>query len=62
MTAAMVTPASERFEVTFEIRLAPCAKPTMNRFGKPCTWMPCIDRMPSSQQSESRRPSRPIVS
>ena len=33
--------------MTFEIRFAPCAKPMMKRFGKPCTWMPCIERMPS---------------
>jgi len=48
--------------VTFEIKFAPCAKPMMNRFGKPCTWIPCIECMPSRQHSESRSPLRPIVS
>ncbi len=45
----------------FEIRLAPWVGPTMNRFGKPCTWMPCRLRMPSAQSSESVTPSRPTV-
>ena len=38
----------------------PWAKPTMNRFGKPWTWMPCSARIPSAQCSESVSPSRPI--
>ena len=37
----------------FEIRFAPWFGPTMKRFGKPSTWMPCRLRMPSAQCSES---------
>ena len=35
MIVAMVVPASVRFWVMFEMRLAPCPGPTTNRFGKP---------------------------
>ena len=53
-------PASVRLCGTLEIRFAPCVGCTKKAFGKPCTWMPCLVRMPSAQASDSFSPSRPV--
>ena len=57
-TAARVAPASVKLCVMFEIRFAPWFGATTNRFGKPCTCMPCLDshaRRPSSRRVPGRR-------
>ena len=59
---AIVLPASVRLWGTLEMRLAPWVGCTMNAFGKPCTWVPCLVRMPSAQYSLSFTPSRPVMS
>ncbi len=59
MIAAIVEPDSVRLCGTLEIRFAPCAGLTMNAFGKWWAWMPCSDRIPSAQYSDSVMPSRP---
>ena len=62
MVTAIVRPESVRLCGMFEIRFAPWVGCTKKAFGKPRTWMPCLDLMPSPQASDRVSPSLPVTS
>ena len=61
-TAATVLAASVRLCGTLAMTLPPCHNWTWKALGNPCTWTPCMLRIPSDQASDSLVPSRPVMS